>query len=102
MKLLIYIICCALVSLFYYLRVKKISHIKIALILLAIFAVDSVIKTVKTYIIHYDSLVVYFSDETMAISVIAMVFISWLAIEPLFNDIKNANKAPNLEEATDE
>ncbi|ELC0658508.1 hypothetical protein SD340_001104 [Vibrio fluvialis] len=102
MKLIIYVTCCALISLFYFLRVKKISYTKVALILLAIFAIDSMIKTIRTYLLDYDSLVVYFSDETMAINVIAMAFISWLAIEPLFNDIKNAKESPELEEVADE
>lgn len=92
MKLIIYIVCCALVSLFYYLRVNKISMKEVGMILLAIFAVDTMIKTAVTCWTHYEELISYFDDQTMAIIVIAMTFVSWLAIEPLWSNIKKSTK----------
>lgn len=91
MKLIIYIICCAMVSLFFYLKVNRISIKEVGLILLAVFAVDTMIKTAVTCITNYETLISYFDDQTMAIIVIAMAFVSWLAIEPLWNDIKKGS-----------
>lgn len=101
MKLIIYIVCCALLSLFYYLRVNKISIKDVGMILLAVFAVDTMIKTALTCITNYDVLISYFDDQTMAIIVIAMAFVSWLAIEPLWSNVKKrAENTPNAQKAS--
>ncbi|MBF4269648.1 hypothetical protein EAY71_22550 [Vibrio anguillarum] len=101
MKLIVYVVCCALVSLFYYNRVSRISIKEVGLILLAVFAIDTMIKTAKTCVVHYEELIHYFDDQTMAIVVIAMAFVSWLAIEPLWSSIKRA-PSERLKQVTDD
>ncbi len=84
----LYLLICAFSSALYYRRVKSISIKEVGLILLAIFAVDTLIKTSMTCIINYSEINHFFDDQTMAIIVIAMVFVSWLAIEPLYVNYK--------------
>ncbi|AXN33054.1 hypothetical protein [Vibrio coralliilyticus] len=101
MTVAIYVVLCVVLSFVYYVRVNSISERKIGLILLAVYAVDTSFKTSLICFENYAELSKYFDDQTMAILIIAMVYVSWLAIEPLWVDIKRGS-TKKLEAATDD
>lgn len=75
---------------------------EISLILLVVFAFDALRKTALTCFYSYDQLKAYFDDQTMAIIIIAMAFVTWLAIEPLYLNIKQRGSTSSFVEASDE